>query len=480
MQKLLIIFFLFPLFSFSQSWQWVRREGGTQQDCNGLAICTDDAGNCYTVADSGGHGKMFKYNNVGNKVWSINCAEPSSYPLFNPASNSLIHNAGYLYLAGDSSIAKYDTSGTLIWIKNVGGHCKGVSIDNSNNIYIMGNFIQKRDSAGNLIWSQNIKAVCNSIFTDGPGNCYLTGKFGFNAVFGSDTLTARGSSDVFVAKYDSSGNCLWARRAGGNHTCCYSLDMGNAITSDQTGNIYDTGSFVDTADFGSITLHANSNDVFLAKYDMNGNVIWVQQGSGGSDQEGRCIAIDYQGNILVGGSYVPTCFFNGFPLTGWGGQTYDAFVAKYDSSGNFVNVIKAGGTAWNEFVYGIIIDNSGNNFVTGSFSGTTYFGTDSLISLGGFNIFIAKISLVTGIEENTNGIYNLNISPNPTRSHITITTSSFTNSILSVYDITGRILLQQKFNEQATINVAAFKEGMYLVEVRDEKGRSVKGKLVKV
>ncbi len=69
--------------------------------------------------------------------------------------------------------------------------------------------------------------------------------------------------------------------------------------------------------------------------------------------------------------------------------------------------------------------------------------------------------------------------PNPSSSFTTISAPSFLNSTLSLYDLTGRILIQQKFNEQATINVSALKAGMYVVEARDEKGMSAKGKLIK-
>ena len=80
-------------------------------------------------------------------------------------------------------------------------------------------------------------------------------------------------------------------------------------------------------------------------------------------------------------------------------------------------------------------------------------------------------------ENNFNSTF-LNIFPNPSTHFCNISAKSFVHSTLKIYDLTGRVLLQQNINEQARINVSALKEGMYVVEVRDE-GRSVKGKLIR-
>ena len=476
MTRLIIIFILLPFFSFSQTWQWTKKEGGAGID-NGNAICTDGFDNCYTAVDSSGRAKIFKYNSGGVSVWNETVWTGH-------ARTIISDNAGHLYVAGDSSnqilVAKCDTSRNVIWKINGGaGNCNGVSLDNAGFIYLTGStsFLQKYDTAGNQIWIRNVTATGNSICIDNLNNCYITGKFSGTATFGTHNLTALGSQDIFVTKYDSSGNCIWAKRAGGDFTCCYSNDCGYAIATDNSGNIYFTGSIVDTVDFDAFNFIASANDVFIAKYDTSGNALWVKQATGWSDQEGRCIALDNQSNIFVGGSYVPNLNFDGFPLTGWG--NYDAFVAKYDSSGNFLNAIKAGGSTWNEFVYGISIDNSGNAFVTGSLSSTAYFDNDTLTNSGSYDIFVGKINLPTGIEEIKNSSFNVNIYPNPSNGSFTIETDNKINvREIRITDLLGRIVFQTYPLNQSKFNIDNLQGGTYIVTVFDKGNRMTTRKII--
>ncbi|HPF08295.1 MAG TPA: SBBP repeat-containing protein, partial [Candidatus Cloacimonadota bacterium] len=94
-----------------------------------------------------------------------------------------------------------------------------------------------------------------SIATDSNGNSYVTGSFEGIAVFGSTTLTSSGQSDIFVAKMDSNGNWLWAKKAGGS-----SSDKGYGIAVDSSGNCYATGYFRSTASFGSTTINSGSTN----------------------------------------------------------------------------------------------------------------------------------------------------------------------------------------------------------------------------
>ena len=110
-----------------------------------------------------------------------------------------------------------------------------------------------------------------SISTDAGGNVLVTGLFQSSSIsFGSTTLTNAGGGylDIFVVKYDASGNALWAKSAGGTS----SDDRGFAISTDASGNVLVTGSFQSSSiTFGSITLtNAGSVDIFVAK--LNGVV----------------------------------------------------------------------------------------------------------------------------------------------------------------------------------------------------------------
>lgn len=101
----------------------------------------------------------------------------------------------------------------------------------------------------------------HAIATDDQGNQYITGSFEETADFGSTTLTSSGNKDIFVAKLDSDGNWLWAKKAGGT-----AYDYGQGIVLDGSGNIFVTGYFRDIANFGDISLTSNGyDDIFVAK-----------------------------------------------------------------------------------------------------------------------------------------------------------------------------------------------------------------------
>ncbi len=475
MKKLFIIIILFPLFSFSQSWIWARRGGAVNNDI-GKAICIDGIRNCYIAIDSSDLAIVVKYKSSGLFVWTKS--------LWTGSVKTIIYDGGnFIYAAGDASnntiIAKIDTSGNLIWKITGGvGKCNGISLDKNSSLYLTGEtaFLQKYDTSGNLLWILNGNAIGNSICTDSLSNCYITGKFSGSASFGGNNFSALGTQDIFVTKYDSSGNCIWAKRIGGNFNCCYSNDCGYAITKDNAGNIYFTGSMVDTVNFDSFTFIASENDVFLAKYDTSGNALWVRQAAGWSDQEARCIAINNQ-DIFISGSYVPNLNFDGYTLTGWG--NYDAFVAKYDINGTFIHAIKAGGPSWNEYVNGICIDNSGNAYTAGSFSYTAYVGIDTLISSGGYDFFVGKIDFAVDIEEINNNNFIANIFPNPTNNTLTIETGENTTiTEIHIADIFGRVVSKFQPINQTSFNIDLLNSGTFFVTIFDNSDRMVTQKLI--
>lgn len=468
----LLVSFNFLLnFVYSQTWLWGKQQGDFSVD-NGRAICTDGSGCCYATGSVQNQARIFKYTNTGNLVWD-------GMTWMGDSRGIVSDNDGYLYVSGDSSnqikLAKVDTAGNVIWkISDSLGLNTGIALDNAGYLYLTGSndFITKYDTAGNEIWGRSVNAIANSIAIDPFGNLCVTGYFSGTAIFGTSTLIASGSEDIFVAKYDSSGICIWAKRAGGNHSFSgYSKDCGYGIAVDQIGNIYFTGSIVDTVNFDSINIFGlGSNDIFLAKYNSVGNVVWVKSAQGGSDEEGRCIAIDYQGSILIGGSYLPTVSFDGFPLTGWG--NYDAYIAKYDSTGSFITVINAGEAVWNEFVYGISADNLGNIFATGSFYDVTQFGPDVPMSNGLFDMFTAKIDLTAGIESHSINPFNISAYPNPASTNITIEfeMQGGEEMELEIKNVLGQsIYFQKSFlsgKQKQEVDISSLSSGFYLLELR--------------
>ena len=322
----LIVLLLFScVFIFAQinPWLWAKNAGGSSNDY-GNSIAVDASGNSYVTG-------YFK----GSATFG---------------STSLTNNEGY-----DIFIAKLDSSGNWLWAKNAGG---------TSNDYGYG------------------------IAVDASGNSYVTGCFqDTDITFGSTTLTSSGEYDIFIAKLDSSGDWKWATKAGGTST-----DHGFGIAVDASGNSYVAGYFKGTATFGDTTLTSNGDyDIFVAKLDSSGNWLWAQKAGGTGTDYGQRIATDSEGNSYVIGYFPGIATFGNTELTSSGG--FDIFVAKLDSSGNWLWAKNAGGTAYDRG-NGIAIDANGNSYVTGYFySPIAVFGSTTLTCSGSNDIFITKVHI---------------------------------------------------------------------------------------
>lgn len=260
-------------------------------------------------------------------------------------------------------------------------------------------------------WAQSFGAGSfdrgNAIATDKSGNVYTTGSFAGTVDFdygpGVFNLTA-GGNDVFITKYDSTGNFIWAKSIG-------SVDdeIGRSIAIDTLKNIYVTGTFVSIVDFdpgvGTFTLQASlpsnsDNDAFILKLDSLGNFVWAK-GIGGYNVSVVSISIklDSQGNIYNTGIFDGTADFdpssNNFSLTSQGSS--DAYILKLDNLGDFVWAKSMGGSD-NDNGNSITVDNLGNVFTVGTFAGTADLDPSSAgsytVTASGFpyeDIFISKI-----------------------------------------------------------------------------------------
>ena len=123
-------------------------------------------------------------------------------------------------------------------------------------------------------------------------------------------MTSVGDWDIFVSKLDSSGNFLWAKQLGGTLP-----DLGYSIALDAFGNVYTTGLFQVTADFdpGADTFNmtsAGSFDIFISKLDSSGNFLWAKQLGGASDDYGYSIAVNTSGNVYTTGYFQDTADFD--------------------------------------------------------------------------------------------------------------------------------------------------------------------------
>ncbi len=223
-----------------------------------------------------------------------------------------------------------------------------------------------------------------SVAVDAAGNSFVAGHFQNTADFGGTNITSAGNYDIFVAKLDPAGNWLWAKRAGGIATdfCC-------AICTDTAGNCYITGMFAGTADYGTTSLtSAGGDDAYVAKLDTIGNWLWAVRGGGTSHDKAWNVAVDNNQDCYITGSFMGTASFGTFSLTSSG--NIDIYAARLDASGQWLWASRAGGTS-SEEGYGIGVDNAGNVYITGRFSGTADFYVNTLNSAGSDDIYVAKL-----------------------------------------------------------------------------------------
>lgn len=255
-------------------------------------------------------------------------------------------------------------------------------------------------NAGNTAYDEGA-----SVQTDNSGNIYVIGRFsGTNVDFdpgvGVADLNSNGGSDVFVAKYNPSGQYQWAFNIGGA-----SADRGMAIAVDGSGNVYITGWFFGTnIDFDPGAGIANvsslgSEDVFVAKYNTNGLYQWAFNiGASTNLDRGYGICVDVASNVYVtgcmGGANIDFDPGAGSALLSTNGGE-DIFLAKYNSTGAYQWAFNLGGAGnFSEYGFGVSCDASSNVYITGqtSLANVDFDPSVSVanVNSASTNIFLAK------------------------------------------------------------------------------------------
>jgi hypothetical protein len=218
----------------------------------------------------------------------------------------------------------------------------------------------------------------SAVKVDTHGNRYVTGGFSLSARFGDRVLDSAGGTDIFLAKFERSGELRWLLRAGGTGN-----DVGNDIAFDLARNIYVTGSFTGSATFPSVhgpakTVTGTEQTIFLAKYHPSGTLAWVETGtvSVNADNEGFGVAVEpVTGTVFVTGrTQTPTTFSSsdGSEHIVPGPGTWHMFLVKYDSDGNF-QWGQSNEASPNSIPHKVAVDEDNNAYVTGWLEGTTTF-----------------------------------------------------------------------------------------------------------
>lgn len=271
----------------------------------------------------------------------------------------------------DIFLVKYDNSGGVQWAKRAGG----TGVDLPNGIAVSG----------------------DDVYITG----YISGIANFNtpSAPGSNELIPAGSDDIFLAKYDGSGNFQWARRAGGT-----SSDIGYGVSASGSA-VYITGYFSTTANFNTPSAPGNQitstggTDIFLAKFDNTGAFQWAVRAGGSSQDIGYGVA-EAGNDVYITGYFRNTASFSSNTSLVTAGDN-DIFLAKYTSTGTLQWARRGGGTL-SDISQGVAISNSGV-CITGSANPGTFtpgvinFNTPSAsgsneitIPAGNLNIIVAQ------------------------------------------------------------------------------------------
>jgi len=517
--KVLAAIFFLSKILLAQNYQFVQDGGGVSLDLAG-SVSIDNAGNCYstglytgtavfgniTIPNAGFRDiYITKQSPSGSLLWVKHAGGvfvDGGVKVLNDAAGNLyvtgtieglthfdgitvIVNGGPLWDGEDVFLAKIDPSGNYLWVKNYGGVSQDwvsdFGFDPLGNLILTGFFydtftagtialnsageldifIMKVDTAGTPIWGKRIGGA--SVDQSPVLNCrnnfiYQAGTFAGTVNFDGTILTSQGLSDIYVAKFDLSGNQVWVKRAGGSGS-----EIVKQLITDNSENIYMNGSFENTAFFGGNSVTSSGMlDIFLAKYNLAGDNLWVKSAGGSTTDVGNAVVIDNSGNIYISGYFSSTATFENTQVNSNGSN--DIYLAKYTPGGNFLSIITAGGTS-TDAALGLVTDAGNNLYMSGVFSNSVDFGNFNVTSHGVTDVFVLKISPLVGIvNENTNAdMFSLGQNyPNPfnpvTKIRFDIPSNEkreTSNVKLVIYDLLGR--------EIATLVNGRYKPGTYEV-----------------
>lgn len=455
---------------------------------------------------------LAKYDSDGNYIWAINIDDQSNS---SQSSSISTDDVGNIFISGrfkgivdfDPSsnitnltsvgstnyfLAKYDTNGHFIWAKNTGdidfrgllikneiiyatGSYSGtIDFDFSENVVNLnlgntdygfpGAFIAKYDSNGNYIFANNIGHLSFStgsdISADKLGNIYITG-------------TEGSGGGIFFTKIDSSGNILWTKTNNCSDCSGRSIDIG------KNGDLIISGSFKNTLDFDPSTDVSNQisngeEDIFIAKYNSEGEYIWVKTIGGINSDYSKGAKFDLNDNVIAIGSYYNTANFNDSGTSDYlASSGHNYFLVKYDSNGNYLtskNIIVSKTTQLYNSV-DLNLNDLGNITVLGRSSGDVSFGETSLTNPSSNTLFLAQFSntVTLGLKKST--IDEVSLYPNPHNGNFNLNLETFLTQKISIriLNIQGKeiySILTNPYNTKVlNIDISNYSKSIYFVEL---------------
>jgi hypothetical protein len=560
-------FILLNVYAQQPTFDWAKRTGNNTLDL-GQQIRLDNLGNVYTIgyfqgivdfdpsptsifnltANGTGSNYIQKLDAGGNFIWAkkfegFNCSitsfqiDSSIYLVghYQGSTDFDTDTSSSFYLTDTATfITKLNLNGNLIWVKSLKtDNASNIEIDENSNLLITGTnsrsvvdfnlsaidtfnlstgvpngqlsytYLLKLDSNGSFYWvkrfdgSLNFKAICS----DETNNIFITGNFQNTIDFNpndtiSNNLTYTNTGvlgDYFILKLNSNGDFKWVSSIN-------TTSVGEAVTVDISGNVITSGYFMYSGDFNpsptqsyNIVSDVSTWDIFIQKLDSSGNFIWAKGIGANGDDEAWAIATDIVGGLYIGGLFGYTVDFNpppgssaivvGNPNSSTG--LMDAFILKLDAGGNFNWVQHIGGVGTTA-IKSIALDNNVNVYSTGYFGGNVS-GTGSanfdesnsnftLSSSGGnFDAFVYKLSQPTIVSVNPNKFQELSnfVFPNPTTGLVNLKGIDLKSNFL-LYDLLGNCIKIENINSNNQLDISNLSNGVYFLRNGNKNYKIVK------
>jgi hypothetical protein len=227
---------------------------------------------------------------------------------------------------------------------------------------------------------------------------YVGGYYGSNADLdpgpGADMHNCNGSTDIFLSKFSTNGDLIWARSWGGTQA-----DQVYGVVVSPSGTVFSSGQFGGTVDFDpgpGTDMHTSNGaaDVFLSKISKDGDFIGAYTWGGGSDDYSEGVAMGPAGDVYVAGNFSTSVDFDPGPGvdTHVSHGNYDVFLSKYDPSFNYSWTLTWGGPGLDDSH--MISVRGGNVFVVGHITLSVDMdptdGVDMKTSAGGADMVLSK------------------------------------------------------------------------------------------
>jgi len=468
----------------------------------------DDQGNEIWAKRFGGNDQNTCYEGITTLCFDNQNEVLYAYSYF---CGSPVFGSDTLHSFGDRDIAilKLDANGNVldaIHIFSVGPDAgNGCAVDQDGNIYVCGEtmspatfdtitlprggFFAKYESSGTCIWAKNIctlndigdnsQFVAQHIICSG-NSIYLTG-LSTDDTLQIDTISFSSTNEFggILTKFDSDGDIQWGKIFGYPHATSFSMDM------DAASNLYITGLFSGDSSYFDTTLLTNNNqwDLYYARIDTNGIFDWVKQLhiTAGFGEAHSTIKVNSNGTFYLAGNFSGDAVFGNDTITAF--NDVDMFLAYYNSNGECLAADHFG-KAYSAYQTTVITDNNGIPIILGYFDSQLTLGNDTLNSQGLYDTFLAKHNALTGIEEGHRSTNKLMIYANPNKGLCSVTIPDDfkhdKNLILSIYDNSAKIIQQGRINiqgENIHINLEAEAKGIYNVTLNNGK-KSYCGKII--